>query len=81
MPCFVTLIFIDLLLRVNSQSVICNYDEDHYNALKVRQNKLTKDNYTLKEPILLTAKYTIAVQRENGWMDVHCYLTLLYYML
>ena len=52
--------------------MICGYGEDHYNAIKVRNNKLTKNNDTLKEPIILPAGFAIIVKRKDGGPQVHC---------
>ena len=51
--------------------MICHDDEDHYNVWKVRQNKLTKNNDTPKEPIPLPVGSTVANQNENGRPSTH----------
>ena len=41
-------------LKVDRSPLFLDYDEDHYNILKVRQTKITKiDNDTLKEYMLI----------------------------
>ena len=41
--------------------MICVCDEDYYNVLKVRHDKLIKNNTTLREPIFLHVGYPVAV--------------------
>ena len=60
-----------LLLRVNRSMMICDCEEKHYNTLELRQNKFTKNDATIEEPISLHTWSTVAVQREGGGPRMH----------
>ena len=46
--------------------MMCDYNKEHYNVLKRRQNKQTKNTDTLKECISFHPGSTAANQREDG---------------
>ena len=50
----------------NRLLVLYYYDEDHYNAFKLRQGMPVKNNDTVKEHALISLGSTSAVQREDG---------------
>ena len=46
---------------VNRSTIFYYYDEEYYNKLKVRQDKIVKNNYTLKEHSFIPKGSTVAV--------------------
>ena len=64
-----------LLTRINRLLMMYDYDEENHNLSKLRQNKLTKYNDTLKDPISLCVGSTVAMQREDGGPRTHGTIT------
>ena len=46
-------------------------DEDHYNALRIHQDKYIKNNDALKESILVHLRSTEATQHRDGGVWTH----------
>ena len=53
-------------MQINKMPMLCDFDDNHYDALKQRQQCAGKYNFTII-PLALT----VAVQREDSgpWMD------------
>ena len=60
-----------MLLKINRPPLFYNYDEDHYDKPKLRQDKIAKNNDTLKDHTLISIGSTVALQREDGRPQMH----------
>ena len=60
------------LLKINRSLIFYSYDEDHYNMLKAKHDKVIQNSDTFKEHTVISIGFTVAAQGDmalDTWDD------------